>query len=101
NRVDMSEVSERTVFVPGFGGRPRPEVARRSAEQYVAARLVERVLQQHGQVGFDRRGADFVLIPWLQILGGITTHREYRSYGYPIYLHEEDQAPAVLIVFLY
>jgi hypothetical protein len=101
NSVDLTDVTERTVFIPGFSGTMRPELPRRTDHNWVSVRLAERVLDVYGRVTFDRRAAQFILIPWIQMSGGITTHREYRSYGYPIYTHEEDQRPARLVVFLY
>ncbi len=101
NRTDMAEVVERTVYIPGFRGPRPPELTRRADIVYVAAQIAERVVQAHGRVALDRRDADFIVFPWIQVLSGITTHREYRSYGYPLYLHEEDQRPAWIMVFLY
>ncbi len=104
DRVDFADVSSRRVFIPGFiGPTPRPEVARRADVRYFACLLAERVIEAHGELVFDRdrADADFLLFPWIQAVGGITTYREYRFYGYPLYLHEEDQRPVWVMVFLY
>ncbi|HVY61685.1 MAG TPA: hypothetical protein VHF22_08530, partial [Planctomycetota bacterium] len=90
-RADLTDLSERTVYIPGlvrfprpfrarpaFGERTRPAalVARASDVEAVCARLAERVLEARGQVALDPRDADLILFPWMQISGGITTHRE-------------------------
>ena len=100
-RVDMGLVADKNVHVPGVTGGRAPWIARRTDARYIASRLAERVLQAGGRLAFERAQAEVVLFPWIQVLGGITTYREYRYQGYPIYLHEEDQRPTWVMVLLY
>jgi hypothetical protein len=113
DRTDFTFASGRRVYVAGwadvFGppgaalrGRARSgEAARRADATFIADRVAARILAAHGAASSERDAVDVWIIPWVQVAGGETTHREYRLYGYPIYVDEEDYRAVWLELLLY
>jgi hypothetical protein len=110
-RADLAAVPGRTVYVAGwadsFGPRARRgkagagEAARRAEAAYVANAVAARVVAAHGLASATRAQADLWIIPWIQVAGGETTHRELRYYYYPVYVHEEDYREVSIALLLY
>ncbi len=110
--VDYSLVRGRAVWVAGFepaGLVAPPAEDRRLAgalarDAYLAARLVERLVNLGNRVVAEPREADIWLLPWVRVLGSQTTHREYREsllFYYPVYVHDESHAQAAVSIGLY
>lgn len=111
-RADMKLVYQKTVYVAGWGGfvptarqdrgrRLEGASAHRAESAYAANLLAFRVVAAGGRATDRSESADLWLIPWIRVLGGQTTHRELRYYGYPVYIHEEDWRLALVSVLLY
>lgn len=99
--LELGMTTEKKVYIPGFAGARLPEAGGRTEIFHFAASVAEHVVAIGGTVTLDRGEADFIVMPWVQALGGMTTHREVRYRYYPIYEHEEDHRRAWIAVFLY
>lgn len=120
-RIDMSRVAGHRVYVAGWADFSRArrrtsyeprvardlrharsgEAARRAEAAYIANAVAARVVDQTGEPTSERAAADLWLVPWIQVAGGSTTHREYRMYQYPIYIDEEDYRVVWLELLLF
>jgi hypothetical protein len=98
-RADLRAARGKKVFVLGFAGRPGE--GRPSVDRFVANRAALRVVEDGGAVTTSAREAALWLIPVVRVAGGATTHREYRMYGYPVYVHDSDWRVVSLALLLY
>jgi hypothetical protein len=99
----------RAVYLAGWGeasapqdkapARPRPVAFARTA--FLANRLAERLVLLGNTVVADPARADVWVLPWVRVLGARTTHRVYRFYQYPVYVHDEHHGTAEVSVALY